>query len=532
MVSEELRPYRAKLLDEGLRLSRELNHGAEGDSRATKMSANALMMEGRILVEKGERARAHEIGMQSVALFEDVIASNPTNTENRATLAHLLHDSTVTAADRDSKISLGRRSNEIYTDLLGENPRSEQASGWIGSIVLNFHNIGSGYFEEGQSATGELKLNRFSKAIEAFRESLRFCAQQVEQQGLIGPVLYPRALNERYLCRALIQQAIVLEDPHQKATTFDEAITWGKKAIADFQALADQDLSHYRNSDELHQAQRELGIAFYERSQWDKATEFYSEARETLKRMRQRHGNLVSRLIQIQVNIAIDDHNLVMALTSNSPVNQKIIRELVDEACAICESLDALGLLSNGMRRVYADVSFVKADVVESSTGQPDIDLNRNAARLYQELLDQNPADYVARCYVVLIRLDLADALAALGRDDESKKIEDDAMAAAKGFPDVLLQTAYTYAVNSIETVKGPNERDNATRAELRKRYARRVIPLLRAAASAGFKDVGRLQTDQAFDPFRADPAFRAIEQDVAFPNDSFKQSESKAPIR
>ena len=55
-------------------------------------------------------------------------------------------------------------------------------------------------------------------------------------------------------------------------------------------------------------------------------------------------------------------------------------------------------------------------------------------------------------------RLDLADALAALGRDDESKKIEDDAMAAAKGFPDVLLQTAYTYAVNSIETVKGPNK--------------------------------------------------------------------------
>ena len=58
MVTEEARPYRAMLLDEGLRLSRQLKtHGAEGDARATKMRANALMMEGRILVEKGERAR-------------------------------------------------------------------------------------------------------------------------------------------------------------------------------------------------------------------------------------------------------------------------------------------------------------------------------------------------------------------------------------------------------------------------------------------------------------------------------------------
>jgi tRNA A-37 threonylcarbamoyl transferase component Bud32 len=532
MRSEELRPYREKLLDEGIRLSREMIDGTEGDERAEKLQAQALMMEANMLVEKGDRSRASAVGKQAVEILERLVAHDPADTDNRDALARLLQNHAIMGASTETNRSNSLRSIKIFEALLRENPRSQQAPVWIRAIGLNFHNIGNEYFFDSESASGEKRLDLLSKAIDEFRAGRVFCEDHVKAIDRRDKVLFSLALNARYLCRAYHRQAMLLADAHRRSKTFAEAIAWGRMAIADFQALANEDMGHYQNSFDLHEAQLELGIVFYDQSKWDEANECYMEARETLKRMRQRHGTLASRIMQIETLIAVDDHNLVMALMSNAAANEKLIRELVDEAYAICESLDARGQLSNQLPNVYAYVSFLKADDIESSTGQPDINLSRKAARLYQRLLDQNPADYVARCYSLLTRLNLADALAAQGRNDESRTIENDAMAAAKEFPDVFFQTAYTYAANSNETMRDPNEGENATSAKLRKRYARRVIPLLRAAAASGFKDVARLRSDQAFNPYRADPEFQAIEQDVAFPRDAFGPSESKAQNR
>ena len=53
MLAEENLPVRAMLLDEGLRLSREMIKGAENDMRSQQLLAQALMMEAKVLPRKG-----------------------------------------------------------------------------------------------------------------------------------------------------------------------------------------------------------------------------------------------------------------------------------------------------------------------------------------------------------------------------------------------------------------------------------------------------------------------------------------------
>ena len=81
-----------------------------------------------------------------------------------------------------------------------------------------------------------------------------------------------------------------------------------------------------------------------------------------------------------------------------------------------------------------------KADEIEAATGVPNIDLNRKAERLYEGLLGEAPSDFVARCNLLLRSLELADALAARGRHDESKGIEREALANAKRNPGAFVR--------------------------------------------------------------------------------------------
>jgi hypothetical protein len=328
MLTEEARPYRAMLLDEGLRLSREMIEGSEGDARAEKLRAQALMMEAKVLVEKGERARAAEVGQRAVDLLEGLLARDSDAIDNRVVLAQTLHEQATLGATGETNRSNSRRSNTIYMALLREHPQGQEAAAWIGEIAVNLHNIGHEYFWETKTANGDKRLELLRKAIGAFREGRKFCEQQITQEDRRDKVRYSLALNARYLCRAYREEASLLKDPAQISEAMKKSTAWGQTAIDDFQVLVDRDAGHYRKSYELHQAQRELGIAFLDQASWDDAAQAFKKARETLALMRPRHGKLISRMVAIQDQIAIEDHNLLNALTSNE-ANEKQIRELV-----------------------------------------------------------------------------------------------------------------------------------------------------------------------------------------------------------
>jgi tetratricopeptide (TPR) repeat protein len=407
-------------------------HGAEGDARADTLLANGLMMEAKILVEKGERVRADEVGKQSVDLLDILVARDPADMGNPNSLAQILSVHAGMATSPETGRTCARRSNEIYKTLLRETRRARGAAGWTTEIAANLHNEGHHYFAESTSASGEKKLDVLQSAIDALSERRRFCAEQAGQIGEPDRMLFALAVNERYLCRAYRAKASLLGDQHQRSEAFEKGIACGKEAIADFQTLTVHDSSHYKHSLELHGAQRELDLAFFNLERWDSAILFYKKARETLKLMALRHGNLVSRMVWFQESIAIEDYNLLNVLAPDDAANEKLIRELVDEAYVICDKLDVVPPLSPKLRQVYAYVSYCKAGALEESTGILAVDLNQKAARLYAEVLGENPADIVTRCYVVVALLELADALAARGQSDESRRTENDALAVAK----------------------------------------------------------------------------------------------------
>ena len=259
MQTEEARPYRQLLLDEGLRLTQVMIQEAEGDPRSVHVRAEALMMKAKLLAEKGDRVDAYEYGKRAIEPLEGLLARNPADTHDRDALAEYLHQLGTIAIDRDTARSISRRSNEIYKTLLRDNPQSEQANGWTGQIAINLHNIGNAYFEKSELTVGQSRVDLLNKAIEAFREGQHFCEEQMEGGDQPDRFLFPLAYNERYLCRSHRFLASQLTDPIARTANVKKAVEYGSKAISHFQILAERNPENYQLSLELHLAQRESG---------------------------------------------------------------------------------------------------------------------------------------------------------------------------------------------------------------------------------------------------------------------------------
>ena len=525
-ATEEARAFRATLLGEGLRLSREMIQGAEGDPRAAKLRARALMMEAEILVEKGERGRASEVWKQAVDLFEALVARDPADINNRDWLARLLHLHFRMAASPETSRSNARRSNEIYVALLRENPQSQEAAGWTWFVGTNLYDIGHKYFEESGSTSGQRKLDLLDKAIEAFREGRRFCAERAEQKDRRDRVLRPLALNEMYLCRAYRTRANLLHDPQQSSEALKGAIEWGKKAISDFQALADQDPSHYQNSLELHVAQRELGELYRDAGDGEAAIPYYKRARETLKTMAGRHGKLVSRVAVIQEWLAALDHNLAMAYGQAEAARDHAgpRRAVVRETYEICDKLGLVKPLSPSHRMIYAYSCLEMADYQEDDGEKPDLDLLFTSERLWNAMQQENPDHHEARGMLVIARLALVDELAARGRVDEAARWRTSAPSPARGNPELFYVIATTFSSNAELVGKYPTKLNPQQLEARRRRLKKHAISMLHEAVTDGFKDVGRLRNDPAFAPFLSDPEFRTILSDLVF-RDPFAKS-------
>ena len=239
--------------------------------------------------------------------------------------------------------------------------------------------------------------------------------------------------------------------------------------------------------------------------------------------MRQRHGNFVSQMAWLQENLAVDDFNLINVLTDDEVAHEKLIRELTDEAYAICEKLDVVRPLSQNLRHAHAYLCFAKANLnTDPTTGLPDIDLNRRAASLYQKLVDENPAELAPRGNLFLVLLQLADALDAHRRGGESRTAENDAFVIANGRVDILLQGGYFYATSCQGVDKLLATLDASTRRQIKERYAARVVPPVARRSHLDSKTRPGCRDDPAFAPFQTDPEFQAVVLDMKFPSKPF----------
>ncbi len=519
LLTEEALPYRALLLDEGLRLSREMYRGAENDAHSTKLRAEALMMEAKIHGEKGECARAYEAGSQAVELLDGLVARNPADVANRDALAHLLHQLATLATSHESERSDAQRSRDIYMALLGEYPQSPSVTAWTGAAVIDLHNIGHTYFQESVASTGASKAELLRNAIAAFHEGELLCKNLIERDGQTDELVLPLAFSERYLCRAYRRLAGRENSAAANAEDLNEAIRYGGYAIAHFQVLAGRGAAQYSRHWELQTAQRELGGLFLDSQNWPESIRLFSAARETLKSMVEHQRKSVSRSVAIQEELAMVDYDLINALTSDVVANDKLICELVEQAYKICEKVDLVHERSLNLRKTHAYVSYAKADMAIELTGLADVDLARQAEKRFSDLFTESHGDYWSSCFLIVCRLELADALAGTGQFDEADRFEKAALEVARGRPDLCFQTAYNLASSAKQSqnTRASSIRNNVRRSSIGSLGA--FVPLLREAVAAGFHDEARLRHDPAFRQFQLDPEFQAVVQDLQFPS-------------
>ncbi len=428
LMSEELQPYREMLDDEALRLSDAMLQEPGNDLRGQHLHAQALMMKAKLLAQKGDRSAAYETGKQAIELLDGLHARDPVDPGYREDLAQLLHHLGLVAIDREAARSASLRSIEIYESLARDDAQAGKDRNWAGQIALDLHNVGNAYFEEGQSTSGPQRIELIAKAIDAFREGLKFCEEKIAVEGRPDQFLPPLAYNERYLCRGHRSLAAYLEDPAERAGHVKKAIDYGLNAISHFQALAERNPENYQFAWDLHIAQRELGEMYIDTAQGnaaEAAIPHYNAARATLNAMAAKHGKLVSRMVAIQEGLAEVDYNLSMAYDNSDPTRyfDGPRREIVTEFYQICDKLGLVKPLSRNLRKAYASSTVEMVDYAELDGERIDLDLLLRAEQLWEGLFREDPTNNEARGMLVVVRRTLADELDARGRSDEAMRL-------------------------------------------------------------------------------------------------------------
>ena len=527
MLTEELRPYREMLVNEGLRLSDAMLREPESDSRGKQLHAEALMMKAKLLAEKGDHVNAYGYGTRAIELLEGLLAQNRAATHDRAAVAQFLNQFAPIVIDRGRARSISARSNEIYKVLLRENPKSEEATFWSGQIALNLHNIGHNYFEEKETASGQVRVDLLKLAIEAFQEGQNFCEEQMKGGDQPDRFLFPLATNERYLCRSHRFISSRTNDPVERAANLEKAVEYGLKAISHFQILAERNPENYQQSMELHTSQRELGELFINAQQGnaaEAAIPYYNQARATLKTIAAKHGKLVSRMADIQEALAMVDHNLSMAYDNSDPSRyfSGPRREIATEVYQIGDKLSLVRPLSRNLRKAYAYACLDMVNYQELDGEKPELALLIKAERLWAEILHEESTSNEARGMLVGVQRGLADELDSRGRSEDAMRWRGQSLTTAQQNPSLLYELATVYALNASFVYKCPGKLDIRQLEARRTRYLDEAVIMLKESVAHGFKDVDRFRKQLEFDSFRSNPAFQAIAYDLQFPADPF----------
>ncbi len=499
LAAEELRPYRKRLIDAGVRQSLALVGELEGDPRAEFERLKAYQALAWVQAEASDYAAATATIRKAIALAESLVARDPSAIRPRIALATSLHRASVTLQDDSSRQAAARRANEILQSIPTESAEFKESDS-ASLVAINFYNIGDSLWTKG----------RHSEALASF-----LAAQAAYDRLLDGGDPSPQTRdftgrNLLYLSRAY-------------DTNLPLAIAAARRAEPIFRSLVGEFPERFDLAYQLWLAQDQLGLLLTSAEQWQEAIKGFEEARRTLKDMTSRHGKLVSRMATIQSLIAASDINLMAAYASDPVKYAQANRALAAEAYEICDKLSLFRPLSWNLRIASALTSFALADYQAEDGLRPDIELIRKAERLWVGILRQQPTNTMAQSEIVVVRRRLADELADRGRGDEAARWAGCSLETARGNPEMLYLLAIEYTKNAALTDRLPTKLSADQLRKRRSRFVAGAVAMLRQAADDGFKDAARLKKESTFDPLRSDPGFRAIVADIEFPAQPFE---------
>jgi eukaryotic-like serine/threonine-protein kinase len=498
MLSEEMRPYRKRMIDAGLRESLAMVRELDGDPRAEVEVIRGYSGLAQVQYEAGEPAAGLLSQRKAIDLAERLAARDKGSVRSRDVLAHVLHRASTLLPDPEERRSLGRRSTEILQGLVAESTGSDRRARLL-ILAMNHYNDGHFLYGLGRSAEA---ITAFLAARESYDRVLADGTPQPHELCLAGK-------NLLYVCRAYGER-------------FEFSLEAGQQALKIFRKLAADHPDIFDYTYHLCITLDELGSKGIAAANWDLAIANLESARSTLKTQAQRWGRVVSRMAMIQESLARADYNLRIAYGSDPVRFAGPVRELSHELFEICEKLSLVQTLSWNLRIALAESCLSQAGYRQDDGLALDLDLLQKAEGLWEGIHRVSQGDVETRSAQVTVRRKIAEAHEAGGRNGEAARWRRRSIETAGGDPDLIYELAVGYARGAGLVGRVPTKLD-ARQLELRRaRLTAEALAMLAESAAAGFHDPRRLRNEPAFETLRSLPEFRVILLDLEFPADPF----------
>ena len=398
MLSEEMRPYRKKMIDAGLRESLALVRELDGDPRAELEVIRAYAGLAQVQSEAGEPAAAVVSLRKSIALAERLAERDPRSVRSRGILATVLHRGSMLFPEPAEQRSTVRRSTEILQTLIDDDSSGDRRT-WLRLLAMNHYNDGHYLFGVGRGPDAVVAFGAARRAYETlFSENVpepneRFLA----------------AKNLLYLCRAY-------------GESFEVSIEAGEQALAILQKLVAEHPDNFSYAVQLSLALEEIGLKGVAAAKWELAIRSFESARQVLKQQAARWEKVVSREATIQQSLANADYNLWCAYDSDPPRYARPLRELVRELFEICEKLSILQVPSWNLRIAHAQACVAQAGYRQDDGLPLDLGLLKKAERLWEGLHREGPTHLETRRDLVFVRRAIAARSRSAGRSTKQRR--------------------------------------------------------------------------------------------------------------
>ncbi len=447
----------------------------------------------------GQQTEALESARKAVAVAESLFARERTPANGDALVAALNVIGTL-APDRETKLSAFRRVSSVAQALLAECADDQRAQ-WLLIIIGSHISLGVSEFGNG----------RFREAIAALLEAHGWGNKLLPVIGPKAWGCFDLADTEYQLCRAY-------REDHQ----FDDAIGAGRRAIAIYQTLFMEYPKDLRPATGLELAEQEVARAHLAAGRPAEAIAAFEQARRTLEGIVARPDLQPSWVTHSNLALADLDHHLLAASDSDPVRFAELRRAVTIQLFEICDKVSLIQPLPQYFRGLHAGACLHVALYREEETGQADLDLLRKSERLWAEIHHEEPQGPEARRNLVIVRQQLAEALAARGLDEEASRWRRDSLSTARGRPGLFYEIALEYARYALEA-RGSLHQHASTRTEAQlRRLQRYAASMIREAIADGFLDVRRLRHESLLAPILSLPEFQTLIGDEDFPVDPF----------